>query len=71
MPLTCFEAKHIAEDFGLFGRDFHSLRFSEQELLGRKAKECGYRKPKNANGSTARYFAAYVVKKATLPMSVR
>jgi len=59
MPLTCFEAKHIAEDFGLFGRDFHS------------AKECGYRKPKNANGSTARYFAAYVVKKATLPMSVR
>jgi len=62
MPLTYFEAKHLAEDFDLFRRDFHTLRFSEQELLGRMVEECGYRKPKNANGSTARYFAAYVVK---------
>jgi hypothetical protein len=36
--------------------DFHTLTSSQVEAILEAAKESGYRKPKNASGSTARYF---------------
>jgi len=62
--MTIIEAQRIAAQFNLATRDFHALSFGEQSELADLAKQCRYRKPRNANGSTARYFAAYVVKKA-------
>jgi len=62
--MTTNEAQRIAAQFNLATRDFHTLSFGEQSELAELAKQCGYRKPRNANGSRARYFAAYVVKKA-------
>jgi len=38
--------------------DFHALRSEQVEGLLHWAKAYGYRKPKNANGSKARYFFA-------------
>ena len=45
-----------------FNQDFHkySMRFGTE--LTEAAKECGYRQPKNANGSLARYFFYYLCK---------
>lgn len=45
-----------------FSEDFHLLPSSKVELLGEAAKVCGYRKPANANGSTARYFFQHLAK---------
>lgn len=36
--------------------DFHTLGFAKVYVLVEMAKQAGYRKPKGANGSTARYF---------------
>lgn len=38
------------------GEDFHALRSSQVDLLLAEAKRVKYKKPKNANGSKARYF---------------
>jgi len=62
--MTTNEAQRIAAQFNLAARDFHALSFGEQSELAGLAKQCRYRKPRNANGSTARYFAAYVARKA-------
>jgi hypothetical protein len=43
-------------------RDFHSLRSEQVEALIAWADEFKYRKPRNANGSRARYFHAYLVR---------
>lgn len=40
--------------------DFHSLDSSMVDRIIAAADEWGYRKPKNANGSRARYFYAYM-----------
>lgn len=40
--------------------NFYQLRTREVERLAEIAQAVGYRKPRNANGSTARYFFAYV-----------
>ena len=45
-----------------FTEDFHILSSSKVELLVEAAKACGYRKPANANGSTARYFFQHLAK---------
>lgn len=45
-------------------RDFHTLPASAVESLLREARAVGYRRPKNANGSRARYFHAYLVRVA-------
>lgn len=42
------------------GVDFHALPSKTVERLLAEADTLGYRKPKNANGSRARYFHAYV-----------
>ena len=40
------------------GEDFHALRSSQVDELLRVADLLKYRKPRNANGSRARYFYA-------------
>lgn len=42
----------------LIARDFHTLSSEEVERLLAEADSVKYRKPKNANGSRARYFHA-------------
>jgi len=42
----------------LFNKDYFPQGYSGQILLADLAKDYGYRKPKNANGSTSRYFFA-------------
>lgn len=42
------------------GEDFDVLRSSQVDGLVNAARRYGYRKPKNANGSTGRYFHAYL-----------
>ena len=53
--------------------DFHTLDTSQVQAIVDVAAECGYRKPKNASGSTARYFLAAVARKfrASLNKAVR
>lgn len=43
-------------------KDFHTLRSEQVSALLAKADEFKYRAPKNANGSRARYFYAYMVR---------
>lgn len=47
------------------GEDFHRLESAKVEALLEEAKARGYREPKNANGSRARYFHAYLNRRAT------
>ena len=42
--------------------DFHALDSDTVQRLADTAKAVGYRKPRNANGSTARYFFAYLAR---------
>lgn len=42
--------------------DFHTLNSATVQLLADTAKAVGYRAPKNRNGSTARYFFAYLAR---------
>ena len=44
-------------------KDFFQLSFSEVNDVLLTADACGYRKPKNANGSRARYFYEAVKRK--------
>lgn len=62
LPAT---AAHILQHLGLADKpDFHSLRFSMQDHLHNLARAYGYRRPRNANGSTAREFYTYLCKRA-------
>lgn len=55
--------KEILSSKGInFNDDFHLLSSDKIELLVEAAKEHKYRKPKNANGSTARYFFYHLAK---------
>lgn len=45
--------------------DFHTLRSDAVESLVDEARKMKYRAPVNRNGSTARYFHAYLVRRAT------
>lgn len=42
--------------------DFHALGSDTVQRLADTARAVGYRKPKNANGSTARYFFQYLTR---------
>lgn len=44
--------------------DFHALHSVKVDLLLAAANQRGYKKPADANGSTARYFHAYLVRRA-------
>lgn len=60
--LTKCEAKNLAKKSGWdFSKDFHAQdNASKNESLLAIAKLMKYRKPKNASGSTARYFFQYL-----------
>lgn len=55
----CLHACGIQRDV-----DFHVLPSDAVEALAAQAKFFKYRKPRNANGSTARYFHAYLTRTA-------
>ena len=65
MRLSRLDARQI-----LFGReipmnvDFHALRSSQVDEIIHAANAHGYQAPKNANGSRARYFHAYLMRAA-------
>lgn len=42
--------------------DFHTLGSDTVQRLADTARAVGYRRPRNANGSTARYFFAYLAR---------
>jgi hypothetical protein len=42
------------------GQDFHTLSHAQIDNLLAEADRVRYRKPKNANGSRARYFHAHL-----------
>lgn len=48
----------------LIARDFHTLTSDEVERLLAEADRVKYRKPRNANGSRARYFHAKLQREA-------
>lgn len=49
------------------GADFHTLRLDTVERLIEFADDYGYRKPRNANGSRARYWHDYLQRVARRP----
>lgn len=56
-------AKELAESVGVnFSKDFYEQPLSVSSELVAIAKLAKYSKPKNANGSTARYFFAHLQK---------
>ena len=63
--LGFYEARNIIAAIGCeLSTDFHALSANQVERLLMEARQYGYRRPKNANGSTARYFFAYVQRTA-------
>ena len=65
MKITNQKKEIIArfEKMGIdFNQDFHKYSFRFGTELTEAAKECGYRQPKNANGSLARYFFYHLQK---------
>jgi len=61
--LTRIQAKKLLEIAGLnFVDDFYTLSFSDVDILATWAKLTRYKKPRNANGSTARYFYKHLQK---------
>ena len=56
-----YEARGIMAAIGCeLNADFHTLDSTQVGRIVMEARQYGYRKPKNANGSTARYFFAFV-----------
>jgi len=61
MKITKSEAVKIAKQQGVnFCEDFHGQ--SVGNIMADLAKKAGYKKPKNANGSTGRYFFNHLAK---------
>jgi len=61
-----YEARNILAAVGCeLSADFHTLDSNQVERVLMEAEQYGYRKPKNANGSRARYFFAFVQRVAT------
>lgn len=68
--MTKAAAKSAAVAAGIdFDADFHSLRFSEGNLLADLAKKAGYRKPASGSGSLGRHFFYHLKKLKTNPRS--
>ena len=58
------DARSILRRAGIDPReDFHALRSGQVDRLLAEADAVGYRKPKNASGSRARYFHAYLIRR--------
>lgn len=60
-----YEARNIMTAIGCsLAADFHTLDSNQVSRVVMEAEQYGYRKPKKANGSTGRYFFAYVQRMA-------
>jgi hypothetical protein len=60
-----YEARNIMAAIGCeLNADYHTLNSNQVDRVLAEAKLYGYRKPKNANGSKARYFFAFVQRTA-------
>lgn len=65
MPrISRFEARDILSRCGGVDRDFHALPSADVDAILREADARQYRRPRNANGSRARYFHAYLTRAA-------
>lgn len=65
--MTPENARRYADAFKIpLNRDFHSLDHDTVERIVAAADAHKYRKPKNANGSRARYFHALLCRRAAL-----
>lgn len=61
--LDAFDALDIFTRCQIYwAQDFHRLNSDDVAKLIREADAHGYRAPRNANGSRARYFHAYLVR---------
>jgi hypothetical protein len=61
--LTYWDARAICSTFGIDPRaDFHTLPSAMVDAIIRAADARKYAAPKNANGSRARYFHAYLAR---------
>jgi hypothetical protein len=61
--LTYWEARAMVSTFCIpVDRDFHALNSYQVECVIQAADSVKYRAPKNANGSRARYFHAYLAR---------
>jgi len=62
MRLTPDQARAICNVFCIpFNRDFHTLNSQHVQNILDAATANKYRKPRNANGSTARYYYSYLM----------
>jgi len=64
--LTHDDARNLCAQFGIVRHpslpDWQAMDSDQKERVLRAANLIGYRKPKNANGSRGRYFAAYLAR---------
>jgi hypothetical protein len=59
--MTKDDVRAICNVFGIDPRqDWHAMTSGMKDAVIRAADSRGYVKPKNANGSRGRYFAAYL-----------
>ena len=59
--MTYWEMSAICDAFGIDPRlNWYQMSTAMKENVLDAANSRGYRKPKNANGSRGRYFAAYL-----------
>ncbi len=64
--MTTSDARDILEQCQIaLGTDYHTLRSDEVDRLLRHADHVSYRKPRNANGSRARYFHDMLQRRAS------
>ena len=60
-----YEARGIMAAIGCeLNADYHTLNSNQVDRVVMEARQYGYRKPKNANGSLGRYFFSYVQRTA-------
>jgi hypothetical protein len=59
--LTHDEARQLLRDAGVnFREDYHALRHSDQLLIADVARMAGYRKRRDAPGSTSRMYFQFL-----------
>ncbi len=65
--LSPHTAQNILTTCGASHNDFHALPAESVERLLACARLYRYRAPRNANGSLARYWHAYLMRRANTP----
>lgn len=63
--MNIYDARRIMATIGCkLSADFHTLNSAQVDQVLIAARQYGYRKPRNANGSKARYFFQFVQRTA-------